>query len=431
MSISQRQWESPSGKILKAWIYRYYDLKGVRRQKTFDTRTAAEDFAAETRMDLKEGIHIADRDSITVHQAGELWLLSCQERELEKSSIARNRQHVELHIGPLIGKKRLNEINVPAVRAFESALLAKDRSRALTRAVLVSLGSLLAEAQEQGLATSNAVRDLSRNRGKGKRKDGKKGRERPLAIGVDIPSPAEIRELIAKARGMDRALFTVLAFSGLRGSEARGLRWEDVDLAAGKLTVWQRADQWGTIGETKSAAGYRTIPLPPIAVNALKEWKLACPRRATGRKDAAGEPIRELHFVFPNGKGKVECHQHLDKRRWQPLQVAAGVAVPVHDEQGDPVPVLDKEGKPVLDDAGRPVMQVKAKYSGLHPLRHFYCSWCAAPREQGGLGLTLKATQVRMGHKDIAMTGNRYGHLWPSSDDAEVLAAAQRALLGA
>jgi len=45
-----------------------------------------------------------------------------------------------------------------------------------------------------------------------------------------------------------RAFFVVAIFTGLRASELRGLRWADIDLDAGKLTVSQRADAWFKIG---------------------------------------------------------------------------------------------------------------------------------------------------------------------------------------
>jgi integrase len=89
--------------------------------------------------------------------------------------------------------------------------------------------------------------------------------------------------------------------------------------------------------------------------------------------------------------------------------------------------MLDEDGEPVLTKDKKPVMA--PKYTGLHALRHFYCSWCAARKEDGGLGLPLKTVQVRMGHGDLSMTGNRYGHLWPAADDAGELAAAERVFM--
>ena len=72
---------------------------------------------------------------------------------------------------------------------------------------------------------------------------------------------------------------------------------------------------------------------------------------------------------------------------------------------------------------------MKAKYTGLHALRHFYASWLINRKEEGGLGLPPKVVQERLGHSSITMTYDRYGHLFPRGDDAEEIDAAERALL--
>ena len=71
----------------------------------------------------------------------------------------------------------------------------------------------------------------------------------------------------------------------------------------------------------------------------------------------------------------------------------------------------------------------KAKYTGLHSLRHFYASWCINRTKDGGLGLTPKIVQERLGHSSITMTLDRYGHLF-KGDDTEELAAAELRLIG-
>ena len=71
-----------------------------------------------------------------------------------------------------------------------------------------------------------------------------------------------------------------------------------------------------------------------------------------------------------------------------------------------------------------------AKYTGLHTLRHFYASWLINRREDGGLGLTPKLVQERLGHSTIGMTFDVYGHLFPRGDDGAGLAAAEKCLLG-
>ena len=92
------------------------------------------------------------------------------------------------------------------------------------------------------------------------------------------------------------------------------------------------------------------------------------------------------------------------------------------------MPVLDKRGKPVLDEEGAPI--AKAKYSGLHALRHFYASWLINRRDDGGLGQPPKLMQERLGHGSITMTYDTYDHLFPRDDDAAELDAAEMVLLG-
>jgi integrase len=72
----------------------------------------------------------------------------------------------------------------------------------------------------------------------------------------------------------------------------------------------------------------------------------------------------------------------------------------------------------------------KAKYTGLHRLRHFYASWCINRRVDGGLELPLKLVQARLGHATVTLTADRYGHLFPRGDDGAELAAAEQAFLG-
>jgi len=51
-------------------------------------------------------------------------------------------------------------------------------------------------------------------------------------------------------------------------------------------------------------------------------------------------------------------------------------------------------------------------------------------RADGGLELPLKVVQARLGHATIQMTADRYGHLFPRTDDRAELAAAERAFFG-
>ena len=221
-------------------------------------------------------------------------------RELERSSLNQYRQHLELHIVPLIGATKLSRFTAPMARAFEDKL-ALDRSPAMMRKIRSSLSAILADAQERGLVGQNVVRVLRARRRRGKEARADKRQRGKLKIGVDIPSPDEIRAIINVMDGHWRPLLLTAIFTGLRASELRQ-RWADVDLARGELHVRQRADCFNTIGRPKSEAGERTVPLLPMLVSTLRAHRLACPKGA-------------LDLVFPSGAGNVESHkQHRPAR---------------------------------------------------------------------------------------------------------------------
>ncbi|PBB20569.1 tyrosine-type recombinase/integrase [Mesorhizobium sp. WSM4313] len=414
MSIRKRTWTNGKGEEKTAWVVDYTDAKGVRRLKTFAKKKEADSFAATAKVEVREGVHVADSASARVKEAGAFWIASAEAAGLERSTVNQYRQHLDLHIVPLIGDTLLSKLSVPTIRAFEDDLRLKGRSPAMVRKLLISLGSLLADAQERGLVSRNAVREKSRSRHKGKDRRHERRQKGRLKVGIDIPTREEVKAIVAALEGRWRPLFLTAIFAGLRASELRGLRWQDVDLDKREVRVQQRADRFNDIGKPKSEAGERTVPIPPMVVNAMKEWKLAYSRPIVG-KDDDNKPIREdarqSHLVFANGSGNVESLANIINRGLIPVQIAAGVSV-----------ATDKN-----DEDGNPI--IAAKYTGMHALRHFYASWCINRPQDGGLGLPLKVVQERMGHSSVTMTADVYGHLFPRGDDADEMAAAERSFL--
>ncbi|CAA0096934.1 Tyrosine recombinase XerC [Starkeya nomas] len=410
MSVRKRNWTTAKGEEKTAWVVDYLDTKGTRRLKTFAKKKEADAFAATASVEVRAGTHVADSASITVEKAGAFWIATGEAEGLERSTIAQRKNHLTKYVVPLLGRTLVSKLSVPVIRKFEDDLREQGTSAAMIKKVVVSLGSIIADAQERGLATKNPVRDMRAKRGGSKHRIEAR-QKRKLVVGEDIPTPAEVRALLNVVAGRWRPLLITAVFTGMRASELRGLRWQDVDLEKRQIRVRQRADEFGQIGAPKSEAGERDIPLPPIVVNTLKEWRLACPRRQTGKGDA-GEPVTEPHLVFPNGAGNVENHKNILRRGLEPALVKAGVSVPTGE--------TDKNGQPIK----------VAKYGGLHALRHFHASWLINRPRDGGLGLPLKVVQERMGHASITMTADVYGHLFPRVDDADELAAAESALLG-
>jgi integrase len=365
-----RKRKLPSGLI--RWQASYVDGSGKRRAKLFDRKFDGEAWLVETRHDVARGVHTPSSLSPTVKDAAALWIKRCNEKGLERSTICAYEEHVDLHIVPFIGAKKLAELTVPAVNAFADELREADRSAAMMKRVVGSLGAIFKEARRRGLSALAPTEGLELDLPE---------RNDPRPV---IPTKAELQAIIAGAAQRKsrvwRALILVAVFCGLRASELRGLRWIDVDFDARQINVNQRADIYHKIGKLKSKSAYRSIPCPSLVLNALREWKIQCPKG-------------DLGLVFPNGSGKVEALSNIMQRGFDPIQIGAGVTGQKE--------AMDKHGKPILVPVG--------KY-GLHALRHA----CASLWIEGGKN--PKAIQTLMGHSTIQMTFDVYGHLFADAE---------------
>ena len=377
MSVRKRKWVR-NGEEKTAWIVDYTDQDRNRHIQTFAKKGDAEAYHDTVRLDVRRGVHTPQGKSPTVAEAAEHWIKYVELEKRERSTIEHYRNHVNNHINPRLGREKLAKLTTPRIQAFRDDLLA-NLSRAQAKKVLTSLKSLLRDARRRGNVAQNVALDVSikrDNRTKSK-----------LKVGVDIPTPDEIKRIVHAATGRGRPFLITAIFTGLRSSELRGLRWSDVDLKKGELHVRQRADRYNEIGKPKSESGDRIIPLGPLVVNTLKEWRLACPKS-------------DLGLVFPNTRGKLWDHADIVTRYVWPTVVAAGV-----------------------------INKGKAKYTGLHAFRHFYASWLINRKKDGGLELPIKTVQARLGHSSIVMTSDVYGHLFPRTDDSSEMAEAEKLLL--
>jgi integrase len=152
-SVRKRTWRTKTGQAKTGWMVDYVDQNGERQRKTFALKKSADAFALQAQLEVRDGTHVPDANSVTVSEAGKLWIQAAEmgdsDREpLEWTSVEQYKQHLELHIAPFIGKDKLSQLNVPAIGEFAGKLRDNGRSRTMVKYVLRSLGSLLADAQE-------------------------------------------------------------------------------------------------------------------------------------------------------------------------------------------------------------------------------------------------------------------------------------------
>lgn len=142
----------PSGDT--RWLVDYKDTAGKRRAKQFETKRDADAYMVKARAEVAAGTHVADSQSVTLSEAADLWVESGERDRLEATTIRQRRQHVDLHIKPLIGGTKLSRLKTPIVQEFVDRLL-ETRSRAMARRIVTSLKGILAEAQRRGLIAHN------------------------------------------------------------------------------------------------------------------------------------------------------------------------------------------------------------------------------------------------------------------------------------
>lgn len=382
-AIRKRAWTTPAGEEKTAWLVDYRDSAGKRRAKQFARKRDAEAWSTQAAWEVSKGVHTADSQSITVAQAADLWIQAAEAKDRERSTIKQYKEWAELHIKPLIGSKRLSQLSMPAVETFKDVLL-QTRSPAMAGKVVRGLSSIITEAQRRGLVAQNVAKGVKvirsrRDRGK-----------------VTIPTREDVRALLAIAAADEKlpALYPMLltvALAGLRSSELRGLRKDNVDLKRGEIHITQRADQWGVIGSPKSEAGSRTIPIPPVLVAELRKWMLRAPRS-------------DLGLLFPNSDGGVRLHSNLLNREYWPAQVKAGLVRPAP-AAGDDEP------------------RSRARYD-FHALRHYAASAWIKQR------VDLKRLTTWLGHSSVQITLDTYGHLIRDDlGDAAIAAATANELL--
>ena len=403
-SVVKREWKDAKGRTKIAFRVSYTDASGKRRHVQKRTKKDADAYALKVQIEVQQGIHTPDADSITVAGAADMWLTASQAGGCDRGTLKAYGEIVRRHIVPLIGAEKLSRLSGPKVVAFRDALI-QTRSHAMTSKAVRHLSMILGEAMQRGLVAQNVARGVKVKR---PREDGKRSR---LAKRAEIPPIEHLKVMLAAADRMDNedprvpVMLRVVMLAGLRASELRALPWGEADLNARTLHVMQRADRWNEIGAPKSDAGDRKVPIGPALASMLKAWKLRC-------------PPSPLNLMFPNrprgrqwpssvgrtGGGPIK--QHTMAALLLKVQIAAGIAADT--------------GR--RDKNGEVVWGLRWDW---HHLRHVAASnWLND-------GIDLKRLQTWIGHENIQLTIDVYGHLMPdAAKDAALAASAETALLG-
>ncbi|WP_329104577.1 site-specific integrase [Streptomyces sp. NBC_01439] len=282
-----------------------HDENGKRIQLTItkDTQTEVKNERARIQAGRAAGTLIVP-NKITLAEWLDQWL-EYKRRDVEETTIRTYRLAL-VHVYDQLGHIRLQELTEDHVREFVDGLVAAGRRKggekgtrlmvSTVEGVLTRLRGALSRAVVRKLVAVNVAAEVRPSLADKKTDKRERDRAKPWTV-------AEVQTFI---RGVHQdRLFAPLLLSlmGLRPAEVCGVRWVDVDLEGGLLSIKQTRTMIGNHRvlekDTKTASGERMLPLPRGPWEALR----ALQARQVQEKAAAGEAYTESGFVTANEMG--------------------------------------------------------------------------------------------------------------------------------
>lgn len=295
-----------------------------RKRRTVSAKTRREVVAKLRKIqgEQAQGIHTGET---TLAAWLDHWLDEIQMHRVKQVTLYNQRRQIERYHKPILGRVKLAALTPAHVRKLHSELASRGLSPTTIRQAHATLARALKVAEREGLVARN------------------------VANLVDVPAPSanhhaalsaeQARTVLQWAADRDDARLlarlTCALVLGLRRGEALGLRWDDIDLEAGDMSIHIGLNRVPGVGllETgvKSAASQRVIPIPAGVVAILAAWRARNP-------DA---------YVFPASAGGPETDLRLDWQRWADALAAAGVPhVPMHGARATSATLLRAMGVP-------------------------------------------------------------------------------------
>jgi integrase len=263
------------------------------------------------------------------------------------SSMRAVKSHINTHITPRLGDCALADISNRHIQAFVTALAAGGRGRKTIENILNTLSSILKSAKTFGYACGQfSRRELTLPR-------------RSVGREVWSPDAAQVGNIIAHSKEPYTTMFSLLAMAGLRSSEMRGLKVEDLDFQRKLIYVRRSVDsRTRKVQPTKSEASKAAVPMP---VELEKRLHNFCERH--WHDNPSG-------FLFVNRNGNIYAHAKIVQYGLWPAQDACDMP-----------------------------------HSGLHGFRHQHASELL----EGGAAPSVVQKQLR--HSDARVTLDCYSHV--------------------
>ena len=290
----------PSGR----WQARYRAPDGLRRSapSTFTRKSDAARWLTLTEAEMLDGGWIdPDAGRVLLADYAATWI---NERPgLRPKTLQLYRYLLRRHLMAQLGGHTVASITEADVRRWRADLLTAGVSQVTTAKAYRLLKSIMATAADDGLIRRNPCRL--------KGASAEKSPERPVL------SVAQVYALAEAVGPRYRALVLLACFCGLRWGELAALQRRDTDTETGQVHVRRQLTEVSghlTFGPPKSAAGRRTVIIPPMIVPDIRDHLAS----------HVGQAMDALVFTSP--AGMPMRHSHYRRRVWLPALAATGLS---------------------------------------------------------------------------------------------------------
>ena len=341
-----------TGKYKQQWV----SVKGTKKD--------AEHKLAEMLHQIDTGGFVKP-GKVTVAEFLERWLDEYVRPNLAPRTTEGYEHIIRRHIIPRLGSILLTQLKSDHLQKYYADLQTKGRlggksglSPRTVRYVHVTLHAACKSAVRWGLLSRNPADTV----------DPPRHEQHEMHI-LDEP---QVKALLEAARSTPYyALFYLALYTGMRRSELLALRWCDIDLILGEVSVARSLhrlkDGRIVFGSPKTAKGRRMIALPPTASVVLRNHR----EQQKAIFAILGRPLEESDLVF-----------------------------------------CQTDGHPTLPDTVthawiKLVRRVGLEHIRLHDLRHTHASLMLKQ------GIHPKIVQERLGHASIGITLDTYSHVVP------------------
>lgn len=191
----------------------------------------------------------------------ENWMRLYKENCLKHTTLREYASILNRHLLPAFGDMDIRILTIDDIQRFMNSKAAMSR-KSIHEMVMV-LGMILESAVEDGILLRNPARS------KRLKNPSQRVMKRNALTSEELMDV--VYQLPQLAREQERLFLSLLIYTGMRRNEVLGLRWSDIDLPGGIISVRRGVTYKSNlpqISTPKTAAGVRQIPIPSV----LREW---------------------------------------------------------------------------------------------------------------------------------------------------------------